>query len=198
MIPEKKTSFHAVCGDITKATFAEAIVNSSNQALSPGGGASVSGAIHRAAGNGLRLECQKLGGCGAGEAKVTGAYNLPCKYVIHTHGPVWRGGNKGEPELLANCYRNSLGAAIKFGIRSVAFPSISTGACGFPVHRAAEIAVDAVCGFMTRHLEHFDRIVWVLYDVPTREAYGAALDRMPAKYGAPIDAIMKMLLGKKR
>ncbi|MBQ6158672.1 MAG: macro domain-containing protein [Thermoguttaceae bacterium] len=191
-----QVKIHATFGDITKITFAEAIVNSSNQTLSPGDGKGVNGAIHRAAGKGLFAECQKLGGCKVGEAKITGAYNLPCKYVIHTCGPVWHGGNKGEPALLANCYQNSLYAAMKHGIRSVAFPSISTGTYGFPVNKAAEIAVGTVCEFMMRYLDKFDLIVWLLYDVPTKEAYGAALDRMSAKMNAPLDALMKMIHGK--
>ena len=165
-----------ILGDITKISDVQAIVNAANRSLLGGGG--VDGAIHRAAGPGLLAECRTLCGCATGEAKITGAYNLPCEYVIHTVGPIWHGGNKGEQELLANCYYHSLALAAENGIRSIAFPSISTGVYAFPVDLAAKTAVQAVGQFLKENPESFDLVEWVLFDEKTLAVYKAEVDRI--------------------
>jgi O-acetyl-ADP-ribose deacetylase (regulator of RNase III) len=132
-------------GDITKQTV-DAIVNAANGSLVPGGG--VDGAIHRAAGPGLREECGTLGGCATGDAKITQGYNLPARWVIHTVGPVWQGGGQGEDELLAHCYRSCFALVKQHGIASIAFPCISTGVYGFPMERAARIALREIRAFL--------------------------------------------------
>lgn len=164
--------FSIVKGDIVKSK-TDAIVNAANTSLLGGGG--VDGAIHRAAGKELLAECEKLGGCKTGEAKITKGYKLNAKYVIHTPGPIWRGGGKGEDELLASCYKNCLKLAVENNIKTIAFPSISTGVYRFPVEQAAEIAVNEILGFLYEH-DEIDSVTMVCYDENTYKVYKKAYE----------------------
>ncbi|HEU0014883.1 MAG TPA: O-acetyl-ADP-ribose deacetylase [Longimicrobium sp.] len=161
-----------VQGDITELEV-DAIVNAANTSLLGGGG--VDGAIHRAAGPGLLEECATLGGCRTGQAKVTGGYHLPARYVIHTVGPVWQDGEHGEDALLRSCYLESLKIAADKELRTVAFPAISTGVYRFPVHRAARIAVDAVRGFLAQHPLP-ERVLLVCYGAESYREYLTAVN----------------------
>ena len=156
-----------VRGDITKIQDVQAIVNAANNSLLGGGG--VDGAIHRAAGPELLAECRTLNGCETGQAKITKAYHLPCDYVIHTVGPIWYGGKNKEEELLASCYYHSMQVAMENGIRTIAFPSISTGIYHFPVELAAKIAVHTVARFLDENKGKFDLVEWVLFDENTEK-----------------------------
>lgn len=160
-----------VQGDITQQRV-DAIVNAANTSLLGGGG--VDGAIHRAAGPKLIEECRALGGCPTGEARITGAYNLPAKFVIHTVGPIWSGGDDREDELLANCYRSALDLARQHGVRVIAFPSISTGAYGFPHERAAALAAKATWEFL-RARDLPERVLFVCFSLADAEIYSAAV-----------------------
>jgi O-acetyl-ADP-ribose deacetylase (regulator of RNase III) len=156
-----------VGGDITKLEV-DAIVNAANTTLLGGGG--VDGAIHRAAGPELRGECRTLGGCKAGEAKITRGYRLPARFVIHTVGPIWHGGTHAEPETLANCYRNSLQVAVENGIKTIAFPAISCGAYGYPIPEAAKIALKTTREFLAS-TNQIDKVIFVLLGEEVYEAY---------------------------
>lgn len=169
-----KNRIEIIQGDITKQAV-DAIVNAANCSLLGGGG--VDGAIHRAAGPELLAECRTLNGCKTGEAKITKGYKLPAKYVIHTPGPVWHGGSKGEAELLKSCYLNCLALASENGCKTVDFPSISTGVYHFPLEKASEIAIGAIAGNLSGHPE-LERVRMVCFDERTKGYYEAALENL--------------------
>ena len=171
-----KGRLEIVQGDITTLAV-DAVVNAANNALRGGGG--VDGATHDAAGPGLLEECRTLGGCATGDAKITRGYRLPARHVIHTVGPVWRGGKEREDELLAGCYRTSLALAEEHGLRTVAFPSVSTGIYGFPIERAARIALREMIDFLGRNAT-VAKVVAVCYSKSDFECYRRALQEVAA------------------
>jgi O-acetyl-ADP-ribose deacetylase (regulator of RNase III) len=160
-----------ITGDITRQRV-EAIVNAANTSLLGGGG--VDGAIHRAAGPELLAECRTLGGCATGQAKITRGYKLPARWVIHAVGPVWHGGNHDEDELLASCYRSCFALIVQHGVKTVAFPSISTGAYGFPMDRAARIAVRETKHFLERN-QSVEQVILVCFGVSALKIHQAAV-----------------------
>jgi O-acetyl-ADP-ribose deacetylase (regulator of RNase III) len=161
-----------ILADITTLDV-DAIVNAANNSLLGGGG--VDGAIHRAAGPQLTAECRSLGGCATGEAKMTRGYQLPARHVIHTVGPIWRGGTANEDDLLASCYRSALGLARGCGLGSIAFPAISTGVYGFPPDRAAKIAVTTVAATLAGGRGSIDRVTFCCFDVRSAASHEAAI-----------------------
>lgn len=162
-----KDRIEIVKGDITKLAV-DAVVNAANSSLLGGGG--VDGAIHRAAGLELLEECRLLGGCKTGEAKITKGYKLPAKHIIHTVGPVWRGGKRGEPALLASCYQSSLNLAVENNLRTIAFPAISCGIYDYPVRDATKIAVTETLKFL-RDRDSIDKVLFVCFSAEVHEAY---------------------------
>ncbi len=167
-----KSRIELIQGDITKLQV-DAIVNAANSSLLGGGG--VDGAIHRAAGPGLLEECRTLNGCPTGDARITKGYLLPAKYVIHAVGPRWKGGGRGEAELLASAYRRSLEVAAENHVRTIAFPNISTGIYGFPKEPAAEIAIREVKRFLEKHPE-IEKVIFVTFDRENYELYRRKLN----------------------
>lgn len=159
----------------------DAIVNAANSSLLGGGG--VDGAIHRAAGPGLLQECRLLGGCKTGQAKITAGHRLPARHVIHTVGPVWRGGEQGEPELLASCYRSSLSLAARNDIKTIAFPAISCGIYGYPIEQACEIAMNEIIEFLSND-DSIEKVIFTCFD---RDIYRAYVETFEREFGERLD-----------
>jgi O-acetyl-ADP-ribose deacetylase (regulator of RNase III) len=162
-------------GDITKQAV-DAIVNAANSGLAGGGG--VDGAIHRAGGSSIMEECRKLGGCPTGQAKITGAGNLPARFVIHAVGPVYNNGKSGEAELLASAYRNSLALAREHDLKTIAFPSLSTGAYRYPIKEAAHIALSTTAEYLQKHPNTFEVVRFVLFDDKSFVAFGTEMETL--------------------
>lgn len=162
-------------GDITKLAV-DATVNAANESLLGGGG--VDGAIHAAAGIELQAECRLIGGCPTGEARITKGYRLPARHVIHTVGPIWHGGDRGEDGLLESCYRNSLALAREAGVRTIAFPAISTGVYHFPLGRAARIALKTTAAELARDRGPIEKVIFCTFGAQATEAYHAALEEL--------------------
>jgi len=180
----KQVKLRIIQGDITRQT-TDAIVNAANSSLMGGGG--VDGAIHRAGGPAILDECKQIvarqGRLPTGKAVMTTGGNLKAKYVIHTVGPIWHGGNSGEPELLASAYHESLKLATENNLNSIAFPSISTGAYGYPVNQASKVAIDAVITFLSQSTTSLREVVFVLFDAQTLGAYTSALKEIGERWG---------------
>ena len=178
-VPVSEERLQLLRGDITRVS-ADAIVNAANSSLL--GGGVVDGAIHRAAGPELLAECRTLGGCPTGEARITRGYRLPARHVIHVVGPVWQGGDAGEPELLASCYRNTFALMAQHGLRTVAFPSISTGVYGYPIEKASCIALKEIRAALER-LPQVEKVTVVLFSPGDLEVYQRALAGEPEPEG---------------
>jgi len=169
-----KSRIEVLQGDITKLKV-DAIINAANASLLGGGG--VDGAIHRAAGQELLQYCRTLKGCPTGEAKITPGFNLPSKFVIHTVGPVWRGGNYNEEVLLSNCYNNSLRIAVENKLKAIAFPAISTGIYGYPVEEASKVAINAVLEFIASN-NSIEKVIFMCYDERTYSVYKRLISKL--------------------
>ena len=173
MKKESDSKIEIIRGDITTLDV-DAIVNAANRTLLGGGG--VDGAIHRTAGPELLAECRALGGCEPGKAKITRGYRLPARFVIHTVGPIWRGGKRDEARILANCYRNSLQLAVENEVKTIAFPAISCGAYGYPIEQAAQIALETTREFLAA-TQNIHRVIFVLWGDDVYDAYREALQK---------------------